>query len=50
MWLAFSNDIANPDSNNPLEKESTRLCCVATGGGQTTMDFNFWVELIEKHL
>jgi hypothetical protein len=50
MWLAFSDDMANAESNNPIERESTRLSCVASGGGQTTMEFDFWEELIEKHL
>ena len=50
MWLAFSNDMANPESKNLIERESTRLACVATHIGQTTNDVDFWVELIEKHL
>jgi len=50
MWLAFSNDMANPESKNLIERESTRLTCVATHIGQTTMDVDFWAELIERHL
>jgi len=46
MWLAFSDEMANPAASNPIEKESTRLTCVATNGGQTTMDFDLWVEWI----
>jgi len=42
MWLAFSDDMANPNSNNPIERESTRLTCVATKGGQTTNVLDFW--------
>ena len=42
MWLAYSDDMSNPDSKNPLERESTRLTCVATSGGQTTNDIEFW--------
>jgi carboxylesterase type B len=50
MWLAFSDDMANPESKNPIERESSRLTCVATSGGQTTMEAGFWQELAEKHL
>ena len=42
MWLAFSDDMAKPDSKDPIERESTRLNCVATSGGQTTNDIEFW--------
>ena len=42
MWLAFSDDMAKPDSKDPIERESTRLTCVATAGGQTTNDTEFW--------
>lgn len=42
MWLAFSDDMANPESKNLLERESTRLTCVVTKGGQTTNDIDFW--------
>jgi len=42
MWLAFSDDMADPENQNPIERESTRLTCVATRGGQTTNDIDFW--------
>ena len=42
MWLAFSDEMAKPDSKDPIERESTRLTCVATAGGQTTNDIEFW--------
>lgn len=50
MWIAFSNDMANLDSLNPIEHESTRVTCVAPIGGQTTMNTAFWVRLATKHL
>ena len=46
MWLAFHDDMADPDSDDPIARESTRLTCVATNGGQTTMDFAWW----QKHI
>jgi len=42
MWLAFHDEMAKPDGDDPIERESTRLACVATNGGQTTMDFAWW--------
>lgn len=46
MWLAFSDEMANPESKDPIERESTRLTCVATSGGQTTNDSEFWQKKI----
>ena len=46
MWLALHDDMAQPDSADPIERESTRLACVATNGGQTTMDFELWQKWI----
>jgi hypothetical protein len=42
MWLAFHDEMADPASPDPLKRESSRLTCVATNGGQTTMDINWW--------
>lgn len=46
MWLAYSDDMAKAKSKNPIERESTRLTCVATTGGQTTTQTDFWKEMI----
>jgi len=46
MWLAYSDDMAKAKSKNPIERESTRLTCVATTGGQTTTQTEFWKEMI----
>lgn len=46
MWLAFSDEMANPDAKDPLERESSRLFCVASTRGQTTMDFDLWVNWV----
>lgn len=46
MWLAFSDDMANAASNDPIERESTRLLCVATAGGQTSNESEFYMEKI----
>lgn len=49
MWLAFSDEMAEPASKNPIKRESTRISCVATKGGQTTMESSFWLEHIGKY-
>ena len=46
MYLAFHDDMAKASSSDPIERESTRLTCVATSGGQTTMDFDWWKKWI----
>lgn len=46
MWLAFHDEMADPASTDPVERESTRLACVAANGGQTTMDFDWWKKWI----
>ena len=46
MWLAYSDEMANPGSEDLVERESTRVTCVATSGGQTSMEGEF----LEKHM
>ena len=38
LWLAFHPDMADPDSDDPVVRESTRLWCAAVRGAQTTLD------------
>lgn len=38
LWLAFHDDLADPDSADPIARESTRLWCAAVNGAQTTLD------------
>jgi len=38
LYLAFVPDMADPKSNDPVAKESTRLWCAAVNGAQTTLD------------
>ncbi|QDV66860.1 acetyl esterase [Rosistilla carotiformis] len=38
LWLAFHPDMADPDSEDPVARESTRLWCAAVTGAQTTLD------------
>lgn len=38
LWLAFHDDLADPKSNDPVARQSTRLWCAAVTGAQTTLD------------
>lgn len=38
LWLAFHDDMADPKSDDPVARESTRLLCAAVTGAQTTLD------------
>ena len=38
LWLAFHDDLADPASEDPVARESTRLAGVAVMGAQTTLD------------
>ncbi len=38
LWLAFHDDLADKDSEDPIARESTRLFCAAVIGAQTTLD------------
>jgi acetyl esterase len=41
MWLAFHDDLADPKSQDPLARESTRLTCIAVDNGQSSYDPRF---------
>ena len=38
LWLAFHDDLADTESDDPIARESTRLMCAAVNGAQTTLD------------
>lgn len=38
LWLALHDDLAKADSNDPVERESSRLTCAAVLGAQTSLD------------
>jgi acetyl esterase/lipase len=38
LWLAFHDDLADPQSADPISRESTRVTCAAVSGAQTTLD------------
>jgi acetyl esterase len=41
MWLAFHDDLADPDSGDPIARQSTRLTCIAVRNGQSSYDPRF---------
>jgi len=41
MWLAFHDDLADPNSDDPVARESTRLVCIAVSNGQSSYDPRF---------
>src|SRR5205807_6713683 len=38
LWLALHDDLADPRSEDPVARESTRLYCAAVNGAQTSLD------------
>jgi hypothetical protein len=36
MWIAFHDDLADPDSEDPIARESTRLTCIVVSNGQSS--------------
>lgn len=38
LWLAFHDDMADPKSDDPIARESTRLFCAAVNGAQVSLD------------
>ena len=41
LWLGFHDDLADPNSEDPVLRQSTRLSCMAVYNGQTTYDPRF---------
>ncbi len=38
LWLGFHDDLAQPDSDDPIARQSTRIVAIGTMGGQGTYD------------
>lgn len=38
MWIGFHDDLADPNSDDPVRRQSTRIQAVGTFGGQSTYD------------
>lgn len=53
LWIGFHDDMADPQSSDPVLRESTRLTCLAVAGAQSSYDprvIQEWVgEAASKH-
>lgn len=45
LWLATHDDLAAPESDDPISRESTRIRCASVGGAQVSYDPRFWTEI-----
>ncbi|MFZ5831482.1 MAG: alpha/beta hydrolase [Planctomycetota bacterium] len=48
MYLAFHDDLADAASADAVARQSTRLTCVATSGGQVTLDLEWWIKHVPE--
>jgi len=46
LWVGFHDDLADPESKDPIARESSRVIGVATDGAQTSYDPRFIKDLI----
>ncbi len=46
LWLAFSDEMADPDNEDPVLRESTRLTCAGAFATQSTYDIFQWKDII----
>ncbi len=46
LWLAFSEDMADPGNSDPVLRESTRITCAAAFATQATYDILRWAEIL----
>ncbi len=44
LWLGFHDDLADPDSEDPIARQSTRIVAAATSNGQSTYDLRTFRE------
>ena len=47
LWLAFHDDLANPDSSDPVLRESSRLLAIAPNAAQPTLLLNEFSEIFD---
>ena len=46
LWLAFTDDMADPYSPDPISRESTRLACAGATSTPSTSDVLQWVDIL----
>ena len=47
LWLAFSDDMADPENADPVLRESTLLTCAGAFDTQSTYDIYRWSEILD---
>ncbi|EDM25557.1 probable lipase/esterase [Lentisphaera araneosa HTCC2155] len=47
LWLAYKDDMADPNNSDPILKESTRVAAVAALNTQCSYDFTKWTAMFE---
>lgn len=53
LWLAFHDDLADPESDDPISRQSTRVVAAGSMNGQTTYDlrdFHEWFGTTELQI
>jgi acetyl esterase/lipase len=45
LWLATHDDMADPKSDDPVRRQTTRISCASVGGAQVSYDPRFWREI-----
>lgn len=50
LWLATHDDLADPDSKNPIKRESSRVAAAGHLNGQVSYDFLVWYSLFGKEI
>ena len=46
LWVGFHDDLADPQSDDPIARESSRVACLGVDGAQTSYDPRFIKALI----
>ena len=46
LWLAANPDMADPNSSDPVLRESTRVSAISLNGSQATYDIPKWEEIV----
>ena len=49
LWTGFHDDLADPKSDDPVLRESSRLACMGVTNGQTTYDPRAIAKLIDEN-
>ncbi len=50
MWLGFRDDMADPNSDDPVQRQSTRLPVIGAVDGQSSLDPRFIAKLVGEQV